>query len=84
MSVNKSEQIWQFLSINGRERLLNNSEISDLYTDNEIDNQKVKEIAIIYYKDLDKQYQDFLDIVTPYEYPYLSKQEGWSSFHGKN
>lgn len=80
MTINKSEKIWQFLSIDGRSKLLSNSEIDDLYTGDDIDSNKVSEVTSVDYKDLDKQYKDFLDLVAPYEYPYLSKLDGWASF----
>jgi len=80
MVVNKSEQIWQFLSLDGRKQLLQRSDIYELYNDDIIDDVKLNTVCNKDYKQLDYQYRHFLDLVVPYEYPILSKQEDWIMF----
>ena len=80
MVVNKSEQIWQFLSLEGRKQLLQRSDIYELYNDDIIDEIKLYTVCNKDYKQLDYQYRYFLDLVVPYEYPILFKQEDWIMF----
>ena len=79
--ANKAEQIWQFLSPSGRIDLISGSEIDDIYTGDDLDQNKLALIASKDYNELEYKYRSFLDICVPYVYPVLSKQEDWIMFN---
>lgn len=78
--ANRAEQIWQFLSQGGRMDLISGSEIDDIYTDDDVDQDKLAQIAAKDYSELEYQYRSFLDTCVPYVYPGLSKQQDWIMF----
>ena len=50
--ANKSEQIWQFLSQGGRMDIISGSEIDEIYTGDDIDQDKLAQVAAKDYHEL--------------------------------